>query len=372
MRNLLNQFRLHEINLGRNKLLPTTCCSVLLGLSLIISATQHTVHAEEFTNFLGIKLIDIPAGSYKMGSCKETIKMRQMNKKRKFLGLPLEAMDCKLENRYVNDNETPIHDVNIAAFRIGATQVTLGQYKKYLAAIGAEDAESGWNLINEEFKRLNNFGDDAPVVQVSWNEAREFIDWLNEHKPLTDRHHYRFVSEAEWEYTCHAGERHTYCGSNSLNDVGWVDLNENSSQQAVASKAPNAWGVYDMTGNIWEWVGDIYHEDYTDAPTDGSAWTAHTAASKKAHEAKLLLQQTESSNTQPMAMRVSSKFTDAQAKYDRENTGEAWQRDTGTSRVLRGGSWRFGTEMALSTYRLSGEPGNWYYGNGFRIAATIK
>lgn len=363
MRNSLFGVRLNQ---------PPLLAISLLTLSLSLGSSL--VHASEYTNFLGIKLVDIPAGSYKMGSCKVTKKMRKINRIRKFLGVPLLTTGCESDNANVNDNETPQHDVNIAAFMLGATPVTLGQYKKYLAAIGAEDAESGWNLINEEFKRLNSFGDDAPVVQVSWNEAREFIEWLNENKPLTDRHYYRFASEAEWEYACQAGGNHTYCGSNNLEQVGWVDLDKNSNQHAVATKAPNAWGLYDMTGNVWEWVGDIYHENYIGAPNDGTAWTTHTAASAQAHNLKLQMQNIKSTSIKKPAgtMHVSnSKFIEQQRKYDKENHGKEWQRDTGTSRVLRGGSWRFGAYMASATYRLSGQPGNWYYGNGFRIAATL-
>ena len=309
----------------------------MMAMMTLCFASAST-YAEEFTNFFGIKLIDIPAGSFDMGSCKVTKQMEINNIRRAWLGIPQVSTGCISNDKNMNDNETPQHKVNIGAFRIGVTPITLGQYKKYLLLIGTEDEESSWNLINEEFNRLNNYGDNAPVVQVSWNEARKFIHWLNENKPKSDRHIYRFLSEAEWEYACRAGEKHTYCGSNNLNDVGWVDLDLNSSQRAVASKAPNAWGVYDMTGNVWEWVGDIYHETYDGAPDDGSVWLADNEVDEKTREAQ---------------------------------KSAAWKRDTRTSRVLRGGSWRFGTGMATATYRLSGQPGNWYYGNGFRIAATL-
>ena len=309
---------------------------ILTAISL--SFLSSPSYANEFTNFFGIKLTDIPAGSFYMGSCKVTKQMEINNIRRAWLGIPLVSKGCISNDQNMNDNETPQHKVNLHAFKIGITPITLSQYKKYLLIIGTEDEESSWNLINEEFNRLNGFGGDAPVVQVSWNEARNFIRWLNENKPKTDRHIYRFLSEAEWEYACRAGGRQAYCGSDNFNDVGWVDLNLNSSQRAVASKSPNAWGVYDMTGNVWEWVEDIYHETYDGAPTDGSAWMAANEVNEKTREAQV---------------------------------NAAWKRDTRTSRVLRGGSWRFGVGMASATYRLSGQPGNWYYGNGFRIAATL-
>lgn len=345
----------------------------VLSVTILITASSQ-VYAGEYTNFIGIKLVDIPTGSFKMGSCKITKEIREENRKRKFLGFPPFKLDCIPENKLINDNETPQHLVHISAFRMGATHVTLGQYKKYLKAVEAADASSGWNIINDEFKALNAFGDNAPVVQVSWREARDFIDWLNENKPANDHHTYRFASEAEWEYACHAGKRHAYCGSDNLEEAGWVDRRNNQSQREVATKAPNAWGLYDMTGNVWEWVEDAYHENYVGAPTDGRAWTAHETASAKTVNPDFIFQATSRSTTAQPMHASQTFYTEEQRHYDRkmrEEKGSQWKRDTATSRVLRGGSWRFGPEFAGATYRLSGEPGNWYYGNGFRIAATL-
>jgi len=342
---------------------------VALSLSLASSLAQ----AGEFTNFANIKLVDIPAGSFKMGSCKVTTEMRKDNKRRAFLGLPIRSTGCDTDNPNVNDNETPQHAVNVRAFKMGKTHVTLGQFKQYVAAIGASDGASGWNLINDEFKKLNAYGDNAPVVQVSWLEAKEFIDWLNKSKPADDHHVYRLPSEAEWEYACRAGGNHAYCGSDNGDEVGWIDRNKNQHQHDVATKAPNAWGLYDMSGNVWQWVEDAYHETYIGAPADGRSWTAITSSSQNA--APLISDGSPSGANGPArAVKVSTSFVDEQAKYDADvkaHRGKAWKRDTTTARVLRGGSWRFGPEFARATYRLSGAPGNWYYGNGFRIAATL-
>lgn len=342
-------------------------------LALCLALAGGLSHAGEFTNFANIKLVDIPAGSFKMGSCKVTTEMRKDNKRRTFLGLPTRSTGCDVDNPAVNDNETPQHAVSIRAFQMGKTHVTLGQFKKYVAAVGASDGSSGWNLINDEFKKLNAYGDNAPVVQVSWLEAKEFVDWLNKSKPPEDHHIYRLPSEAEWEYACRANINQAYCGSDNGDEVGWIDRNKNQHQHDVAMKAPNAWGLYDMTGNVWQWVDDAYHETYIGAPVDGRAWTAITAASQNA--VPLI------SDGSPLAVpgnagvvKVSTSFTDEQTRYDaaeRAHRGKAWKRDTTTARVLRGGSWRFGPEFARATYRLSGAPGNWYYGNGFRIAASL-
>lgn len=338
--------------------------------AIVLFLFNSYVLAGEYTNFIGMKFVDIPAGSYLMGSCKVTKEMRKEDRKRVFLGLPPLAANCEIDSKNVNDNEIPQHTVSIRAFRMGATPVTLGQYKQYLAAIGVEDASTGWNLINDEFKRLNAYGDNAPVVQVSWHEAKEFIAWLNKTKPANDPHNYRLPTEAEWEYSCRAGQNHTYCGSNNVDEVGWVDRGKNLHQHDVATKKPNAWGLHDMTGNVWQWMEDTYHENYVGAPTDGTAWTAYTPKPESEEVASAA-----TANDTARAMRVNTNFADEQKQYDKvakARRGVQWKRDTTTSRVLRGGSWKFGPEFARSTYRLSGEPGNWYYGNGFRIAATVK
>ena len=343
----------------------------LVALSLIL--VNAPAHSGEFTNFANIKLVDIPAGSFKMGSCKVTAEMRKDNKRRVFLGLPTRSTGCDTDNPNVNDNETPQHTVNIHAFQMGQTHVTLGQFKQYVAAVGASDGSSGWNLINDEFKKLNAYGDNAPVVQVSWLEAKEFVEWLNQAKPANDHRIYRLPSEAEWEYACRAGSSHAYCGSDNGDEVGWMDRNKNQHQHDVATKAPNAWGLYDMTGNVWQWVEDAYHETYIGAPADGHAWTSVTQSSQNA--VPVVGDSADASAAgQAHAVRVSTKFVDEQKQYDaavRAHRGKAWKRDTTTARVLRGGSWRFGPEFGRATYRLGGAPGNWYYGNGFRIAATL-
>lgn len=346
---------------------------VSLFAAASLTLASGLVQAGGFTNFANMKFIDIPAGSFKMGSCKVTTEMRKDNKRRVFLGLPPRSTGCETDNPNVNDNETPQHTVNIRAFRMGQTPVTLGQFKQYVAAIGATDGSSGWNLVNDEFKKLNAYGDNAPVVQVSWLEAKEFIDWLNHSKPADDHHVYRLATEAEWEYACRANGNHAYCGSDNGDEVGWIDRNNNPHQRDVATKAPNAWGLYDMTGNVWQWVEDAYHDTYVGAPTDGSAWTAVNLASQNA--AALIAGGNQGAAEGPArAVRVSTQFSDEQKEYDaavRARRGKAWKRDTTTARVLRGGSWRFGYEFARATYRLSGAPGNWYYGNGFRVAATL-
>jgi formylglycine-generating enzyme required for sulfatase activity len=141
-------------------------------------------------------------------------------------------------------------------------------------------------------------GDDLPVEKVSWDDVQEFIKKLNETEG-TDK--YRLPSEAEWEYACRAGTttRYSFGDSESqLGDYAWYAENSGlrppkkgdffgsdkndlfsydwkGKTHPVGQKKPNSWGLYDMHGNVWEWVQDKWHDRYNGAPTDGSAWDAN-------------------------------------------------------------------------------------------------
>ncbi|HTV31327.1 MAG TPA: SUMF1/EgtB/PvdO family nonheme iron enzyme [Xanthobacteraceae bacterium] len=112
-----------------------------------------------------------------------------------------------------------------------------------------------------------------PVINVSWVEAQQYVAWLSK---LTGKP-YRLLTEAEWEYAARAGTTTTYPWGDEIG-VGNADCAGCGSQwdgpSPVGSFKPNAFGLYDMVGNVWQWVLDCYHDDYTGAPTDGSAWTS--------------------------------------------------------------------------------------------------
>lgn len=337
---------------------------------LCLNLFAGPLQAAEFSNFADMKFVDVPAGSFQMGSCKVTSETQKENKKRAFLGLPLLSTGCSEHNPRANDNETPQHMVTISSFQMGKTLVTLGQFKRYVTASGATKGSSGWNLINDDFTKLNAFGDDAPVVQVSWREAKDFIDWVNKNKPANDHGIYRLPTEAEWEYACRAGGNHEYCGSDSVDEVAWHigNLGAEHHQHSVGSKTPNAWGLYDMSGNVWQWVEDVYHETYRGAPVDGSAWADIP------RNATEINREQQGNDSSARILRVSSDFSREQREYDttsRLQRGSAWKRDTTTARVLRGGSWKFTPEFARAAYRLAASPGNWYYGNGFRVVRAL-
>lgn len=174
-------------------------------------------------------MVVVPAGSFDMGSNDKSV------------------------SEYVN--ESPAHRVIIAkAFAMGKTEVTQGQWK---AVMGSNPSH------------FKSCGDTCPVELVSWTDAKEFIQKIN----AKTGKEYRLPSEAEWEYACRAGSEYKSCGSDNTDSVAWYENNSNKATHPAATKLANSWGLYDMSGNVWEWVEDCFHPNYIGAPTDGSAWT---------------------------------------------------------------------------------------------------
>lgn len=137
--------------------------------------------------------------------------------------------------------ERPVHTVRITkSFYMGKYPVIQEQWE---AVMGNNPSR---------FK-----GKDLPVETVSWNDVQEFIQCLNDQ---TGRKIYRLPTEAEWEYACRAGTTGDYAGN--LDDMAWYIENSDSKSHPVGIKQPNAWGLYDMHGNVWEWCSDWYQEDY--------------------------------------------------------------------------------------------------------------
>ena len=156
-------------------------------------------------------------------------------------------------------SEKPVHRVTIGrAFAMGRTEVTQGQWKA---------------IMGDNPSKFASCGDNCPVDQVSWNDAQAFIEKLN----AKTGKKYRLPTEAEWEYSCRAGGQQEYCGSDNPDSVGWYGAlakpagNSGKSINPVATRQPNAFGLYDMSGNVWEWVEDSYHDNYNGAPADGGA-----------------------------------------------------------------------------------------------------
>jgi formylglycine-generating enzyme required for sulfatase activity len=219
------------------------------------------------------EMVEIPAGSFDMGSSN---------------GEP---------------DELPVHHVSIAkSFAIGKTEVTQAQWHA---------------LMGNDPSYFTTCGDDCPVEQVSWDDTQAFIKKLN----AKTGKQYRLPTEAEWEYACRAGMQQEFCGGDNGNSVAWTSFNSGSfffnTPHPVATKQANAFGLYDMSGNVWEWVEDNYHENYNGAPTDGSAWM------------------------------------------------------NGSMHVLRGGSWGYDQKYSRAASRSKFGSNYRYYSYGFRLARTL-
>jgi len=135
------------------------------------------------------------------------------------------------------------HRVHVEAFEIGKYQVTQGEWE---AVMGNNPSY---------FKK----GDRYPVEQVSWHDVQDYIRRLNQRTGRT----YRLATEAEWEYACRGGVAgQTYCGGNAVDRVAWYDGNSDGKTHPVGQKAANGFGLYDMSGNVWEWTCSAYDEKY--------------------------------------------------------------------------------------------------------------
>jgi formylglycine-generating enzyme required for sulfatase activity len=175
------------------------------------------------TQQLTASMIAVPAGSFKMGS-----------------------NDARVA-------EEPVHLVNIRAFEMAETEVTQQQWQ---AVMGANPAK---------FKGCDN----CPVEQVSWDDVQTYLKKLN----IRTGKQYRLPTEAEWEYACRSGGKNErYCGGNKRDKFSWDLRNSDKKPHEVKQRDPNGLGLYDMSGNVFEWTQDCWNANYEGAPTNGSAW----------------------------------------------------------------------------------------------------
>lgn len=274
--------------------LPTRACRSIVGtllasVSLVAIATPSAVTL----NTLGMPFVRIPAGEFLMGSDETPAQ----------LAAAFPQYDAGRLQKF--GDEAPVHRVRITHdFDLGQTKVTVGQFRRFVEASGyrteAERDGTGGYGYNRDYDPATSPRGDAfegrrpqyswrntgfpqsdaqPVVNVTWNDAVNMAAWLSEQEGVR----YRLPSEAEWEYACRAGTRTRYTGGDDplslavTANVFDLDTAANwpqwrqyalpvhrgySFSAPVASFAPNAFDLYDMLGNAWEWVADWYAEDY--------------------------------------------------------------------------------------------------------------
>ncbi|MBF0626556.1 MAG: SUMF1/EgtB/PvdO family nonheme iron enzyme, partial [Magnetococcales bacterium] len=223
----------------------------------------------------GMEFVAVPGGTFEMGC-------------------GAGQSDCAADQK-------PAHRVSLGGFELGKHEVTQGQWR---AVMGSNPADFG------------ACGDNCPVEQVSWDDVQGFLARLN---GRGDRCRYRLPTEAEWEYACRSGGRpEQYCGGSDGDRLAWHDGNSGGETHPVGTKAPNGLGLYDMSGNVWEWVADWYGDSYyAGSPRDNPPGPP-----------------------------------------------------TGSARVRRGGSWLYGPANAQSAVRDRDAPGSRYDGLGVRLART--
>lgn len=155
----------------------------------------------------------------------------------------------------------PVHSVTIEPFELGKYEVTFDEYDRFAIATGRRLPEDeGWGR------------GQRPVIDVSWQEAKDYAAWLSKQTGTS----YRLPSESEWEYAARGGAKQdAWAGTSQESQLGrYAVFAENSGRRTaeVGQKEPNSFGLYDLSGNVWEWVEDCEHRTYEGAPLDGSAW----------------------------------------------------------------------------------------------------
>ena len=213
------------------------------------------------------------------------------------------TMGCTSEQSDCDDDEKPVHEVTVDDFYMGKYEITQKQWREVM----------GSDPVELNFKGC----DDCPVERVSWNDIQEFIKKLNQKTGKK----YRLPTEAEWEYAARGGVNGSntkYAGSNNINEVAWCNGNSNDNTHPVGQKQRNELGIYDMSGNVWEWCADWYDSNY----------------------------------------------------YSNSPRNNPQGPSSGSHRVLRGGSWYFSAHYCRVANRFNYTPDNRFFSYGFRLAVS--
>ena len=173
--------------------------------------------------------------------------------KRKLISTAALLAAFLLPAAHAEGTDIPMVRIPDKNYEIGKTEVTQGQWK---AVMGGNTSD------------LNKCGDNCPVERVSWDDAKEYIQKLN----AKTGKQYRLPSEDEWEYACYGGSQSEYCGGGNIDAVAWYESNSGGKTHPVGQKQANGYGLYDMSGNVWEWVDDCYDEGCKLRVLRGGSW----------------------------------------------------------------------------------------------------
>jgi formylglycine-generating enzyme required for sulfatase activity len=155
--------------------------------------------------------------------------------------------------------EQPVREVTMKTFAIGKFEVSFDEYDRFALATNRVPLvnDAGWGRGRR------------PVINLSWNDARDYAKWLSE----KTRKRYRLPTESEWEYAARSGgKEESWAGTSDEKQLAKYAVYEEDRTAPVGEREPNGLELHDMSGNVWEWVEDCWHENYTGAPADGSAW----------------------------------------------------------------------------------------------------
>lgn len=163
-------------------------------------------------------------------------------------------------------DEKPRHEVEVSFFYMSKYELTYGEFKTFVNETSYQtdaDKHAGSYSWKKDAQGQPRDIDEKrhPVIHVSWNDAQAYIQWLNGKTGKT----YRLPTEAEWEYAARGGAKsngYLYSGSNSIGTVAWYNEYSNHQTHPVGQKQANELGIYDLTGNVWEWCQDWYNGDY--------------------------------------------------------------------------------------------------------------